>query len=330
MKTLAIDAMGGDFGPPVCVPACAEYLQSVQDARVVLVGDSRQIKPLIPHHLIRSIDVIHCEHAVAMGDKPSQVVRSKEKTSMSIAVELVQQKDADACVSAGNTGALMALSKRLLTMIEGVSRPAIMGVVPSVDGYSYLLDMGANVDCDAEQLLEFALMATLLVQALDEKISPSVALLNNGQEDIKGNSQVKQAAELLTNNPFINYIGFIEGHNLYQAVADIIVCDGFVGNIALKASEGVANFILDVFRREVDKKKYLKPLFWLLLQCTRRASKQVDPRYLNGACFLGVKGVVVKSHGHADSFAFKQALLYAHKMVDANIVDKLSALSEIK
>ncbi len=328
--TIAVDAMGGDFGPPVVVSASLKFLQSTSAVRLILVGDSHQIKPLIPHEFSSKIDVVHCDHVISMDDKPTQALRSKYPSSMHIALELVKSSDADACLSAGNTGALMAISKMMLKMIDGVTRPAIFGVVPSVDDHSYLLDMGGNVDCDANQLLEFALMGTLMANALDGKVSPSVALLNNGQEEIKGNSRVKQAAELLSAHAHINYIGYIEGHHLYQAVADIIVCDGFVGNVALKASEGVANFILEVFKKEVKTKYFLKPLFWLLLQFTQQASRRIDPRYLNGACFMGVKGIVIKSHGHADTLAFTQSLHYTKKMVDSQIVLKLESLAQLK
>ncbi|MCY4045065.1 MAG: phosphate acyltransferase PlsX [Cellvibrionales bacterium] len=326
--TIAIDAMGGDFGPEVIVPSVIDYLKANADTRIILVGDSFTIKPLIPNPQIHLVDVVHCDLSISMDAKPSQALRQKSPSSLHLIIDLLSKKEADAALSAGNTGALMAVSKQKLGMIEGITRPLICGVVPSVDGHSYLLDMGANVDCDAKQLLEFALIGTLVANALDGKVSPSVALLNNGEEEIKGNSQVKQAAELLTAHRHINYIGFIEGHNLYQAVADIIVCDGFVGNVALKASEGVANFILDIFNREFKNKPYLFPLFWILSKTMHSIGKQIDPRYLNGASFLGVNGVVVKSHGHADSLAFTQSIIYTKRMIESGIVEKLQHLSQ--
>lgn len=326
--TIAVDAMGGDFGPEVIVPSVADYLKANSDTRIILVGDSFKIKPLIPNPVIHKVDVVHCDVAIPMDAKPSAALRQKSPSSLHIIIDLLNQKDADAALSAGNTGALMAVSKQRLGMIDGISRPLISGVVPSVDGHSYLLDMGANVDCNARQLLEFALIGTLVASSLDGKVSPSVALLNNGEEDVKGNSQVKEAAELLTQHKNINYIGFIEGHNLYQAVADIIVCDGFVGNVALKASEGVANFILDIFNREIKQKPYLFPLFWLLSKTLSSIGKQIDPRYLNGASFLGVNGVVVKSHGHADALAFKQSIIYTKRMIESGIVEKLQNIAK--
>lgn len=324
-KAIAIDAMSGDFGPRVIVPATLAYLEKHPDCSAVLVGDQAQIHSLLGGSRFDRLTTVHAAEVIAMDEKPSVALRSKKQSSMRVALEMVQRGDAAACLSAGNTGALMAIGMHLLKMVEGVARPAICGAVPSLTGHSYLLDMGANVDCEAEHLLQFALMAQVLVQAVENKAAPTVTLLNNGEEEIKGNSQVKRAAELLTEHPAVNYRGYIEGHKIYQGAADIIVCDGFVGNIALKASEGVASYILERIRREIKADPISRFLAWFALPEFRRIKSKIDPRRFNGASLLGLNGVVVKSHGHADEEAFQHALHHTQQMLQVDIVQQLQA-----
>ena len=323
-KAIAIDAMSGDFGPRVIIPSTLEYLNSSPKSSVIFVGDSQQIEPLIPKTYASRVSVVHAGEVVSMEDNPLVALKSKKESSMRFAIDLVKSADAGACVSAGNTGALMAISKYVLKMIEGVSRPAICGAVPSLNSHSYLLDMGANVDCEAEHLLQFALMAKILVRAVDGIDEPTAALLNNGEEDTKGNLQVKEAAGLLDAHKDVNYIGFIEGHELYQPKADIIVCDGFVGNIALKASEGVAAYIIEKIKQEINSDIVSKCLSFFALPEFRRIKSKIDPRRLNGASLLGLQGVVVKSHGHADVLAFQHAVVHAEKMMSVDIVSQLN------
>ncbi len=322
-QTIAIDAMSGDFGPRVIVPSALKYLQETSGVSIVLVGDQAQITPLIPSKLVSRVSVFHADEVIGMDEKISVALRTKKRSSMRIALDLVAKSEAGACVSAGNTGALMALGMYLLKTIDGVSRPAICGALPSLNSHSYLLDMGANVDCAAEDLLHFALMANVLVKIVDNKSNPTIALLNNGEEEIKGNGQVKEAAELLSNQPGINYIGYIEGDKLYEAAADIIVCDGFVGNIALKASEGVAKYIIEKIRQEINADPLSRLLSLFALPEFYRIKNKIDPRRFNGAILLGLKGIVVKSHGNADEKAFYYALQQASYMLSADLISQL-------
>ncbi|CAA0096674.1 Phosphate acyltransferase [BD1-7 clade bacterium] len=322
-NTVAIDAMSGDFGPRVIIPSTLQYLQGNPGTRVVFVGKTDAIEPLVNRRFAHRVDVVHASEVIGMDEVPSQALRHKKDSSIHVAVDLVKNGLASACLSAGNTGALMGVSKIKLRTIDGVDRPAICGAVPSLESHSYLLDMGANVDCSAEHLLQFAIMASVMARALDGKVSPTVALLNNGEEDTKGNHQVKEASELLAAKECLNYIGFIEGHRIFEAVADIIVCDGFVGNIALKASEGVATYIMDKIRKEIKSDPVTRLLSWFAIPEFRRVSSKVDPRRLNGAVLLGLKGVVVKSHGHADQLAFGYALEHAYRMLSVDIVSQL-------
>lgn len=326
-NAVAIDAMSGDFGPRVIVPASLQFLQRTPQARLIFVGQESVISRYIPRKMASKVDIVHASEVVAMDEMPAVALRSKPQSSMHIAVDLVKNGDAGGCISAGNTGALMAISKIHLRTIAGVSRPAICGPIPTREGHSYLLDMGANVDCDARHLLEFALMAQVLAKAVDGNERPTVALLNNGEELCKGNQQVKRAAELFLADKTVNYTGYVEGHRLYQAAADIIVCDGFVGNVALKASEGVATYIMDKIGREIKKDPVTRFLSFMAMPEIRRIKNQVDPRRFNGACFLGVNGVVVKSHGHADETAFIHALDYTYKMLSVDVIAQLQQLN---
>jgi glycerol-3-phosphate acyltransferase PlsX len=321
-KAIAIDAMSGDFGPRVIIPATIKFIQQHADVNVYLVGQH----DILSQYSLDSypqITVVHTPDIIAMDEKPAMALRNKKDSSLLRCVSLVEQGMAAAAISAGNTGALMAISKHQLKMIPGVSRPALCGALPSLTSHSYLLDMGANVDCSASDLLSFAKMAQVLVTAVEGRENPSVALLNIGEEGGKGNHQVKEVAELLKADGSINYTGFIEADKMYQGVADIILCDGFIGNIALKASEGVASYILEKIKNELKSDPITKALSYLALPEFLRIKSKIDPRRFNGACLLGINGIVVKSHGHADEEAFGHALEHAFGMLSNNLVEKL-------
>lgn len=323
--TIAIDVMGGDFGPHIIIPSTLDFLRQQRDVSVRFVGNKNHIQALLLKQPFPDrIEIVHSEQVIAMHEAPIQALRQKKQSSTHLAIEQVKLGLANACISAGNTGALMAISKYKLGMIKGIDRPAICGALPTMQGHSYLLDMGANVDCSAEHLLQFALMASVMVGQLKGIQSPTVGLLNNGEEDVKGNSQVKKAAMLFSQHKQLNYVGYVEGHDIFDAAVDIIVCDGFVGNIALKASEGVASYIAQKIRQEIQA-DFLSWLFSLFAwPALLRVKKAIDPRRFNGASLLGVQGIVVKSHGHADRHAFLHALHKTHRLMQSDMTQRLN------
>ena len=308
--TVAIDAMGGDHGPHVTVPAALEFLRRDAEVNIVLVGltevveaELRACKAAVNPRL----RIHHASEVVTMDDQPALVLRSKKDSSMRVAINLVKTGEANACVSAGNTGALMAISRFVLKMLPGIERPAIAAMLPTLNGHTHVLDLGANVDCSANHLLQFGIMGAMLVSAVEHKENPSIGLLNIGEEDIKGNDIVKQAAELLQQS-CLNFYGNVEGHDIYKGTTDVVVCDGFVGNVALKASEGLVQ-MLGTFLRQEFKRNLLTRLAGLVaLPVISAFKKRLDHRRYNGASLLGLRGVVVKSHGSADSFAFQFAI----------------------
>ena len=239
MITIAIDAMGGDFGPLITVPGALKCLEIVPDLRLILIGDENQISPLIPRSLQSFVEIVHTDQCISMDEKPSRALRGLPNSSMKLAIQAVSEKSADAIVSAGNTGALMAISRHILQTLPGIDRPAIMARLPVKEGATYMLDLGANVDCQAEHLYQFAIMGAAFAAANGHVIQPKVALLNVGVESIKGNQQVRLASHQIAQSEALNYYGFIEGNELFSGKADVFVFDGFVGNVALKASEGV-------------------------------------------------------------------------------------------
>ncbi len=331
---LAIDAMSGDFGPRVIIPSLLRFLTQYSHLRVYVVGQKPILESIIQRtrlvkksKVLSRLEIIHAPDVIAMDEKPAQVLRDKKDSSMHVAINLVAEGKADAIVSAGNTGALMALSMHKLKRMQGIHRPAICGLLPTLDHHSYLLDMGANVDVSAKELLQFAQMAQVLSSVVDGQASPSVALLNIGEEVVKGNSQVQEAAVLLQSEKEhfdMNYVGFIEAHKLYDGAADIIVCDGFVGNIALKASEGVATYMLEKIRQEFRADWVFRLLSLFAVPQFLRIKKRIDPRRFNGAILLGLNGVVIKSHGHADEEAFFHALEHAQRMRHRGLIQRLS------
>lgn len=306
--TVAIDAMGGDHGPHVTVPAALEYLSRDPEVNIVLVGLTEAVEAELRAHggsVGPRLRIRHASEVVTMDDQPALALRNKKDSSMRVAVNLVKSGEANACVSAGNTGALMAISRFVLKMLPGIERPAIATVLPTVKGHSHVLDLGANVDCDAHHLLQFAIMGAMLVSAVEHKERPAVGLLNIGQEDIKGNEVVKHAAELLRRS-HLNFAGNVE--DIYKGATDVVVCDGFVGNVALKTSEGLAQMLAGFLRQEF-KRNWATRLAALVASPVLNAFKRrFDHRRYNGASLLGLRGIVVKSHGSADRFAFGFAI----------------------
>jgi glycerol-3-phosphate acyltransferase PlsX len=322
--TIALDAMGGDHGVEVVVPAALEYVRQDPDVRIVLVGDEAAIRGALKHgRLPEQLTIRHASQQVGMDELPSKALRNKKDSSMRVAIELVKAGEADACVSAGNTGALMATARFVLKMLPSVDRPAIITALPAVNGRTWVLDLGANVDCTAEHLYQFAVMGAELVTAVEGLERPTVGLLNIGQEEIKGNEQVKRAHELLGASS-LNYLGYVEGDDTYMRDdLDIVVADGFVGNVSLKTSEGVAKMISHFMKAEFKRSLLSKLAALLVLPILSGLRKRIDPRRYNGASLLGLRGVVVKSHGGADVLAFRHAIAIAKKEARSDVAARI-------
>lgn len=325
MTTVALDGMGGDHGPSVVIPAALATLEEEPNAKLILVGRREQLLAELQRRRGRESERLHIHHApevVAMDESPAQALRTKKASSMRIAIELVKQREAQAAVSAGNTGALMATARFVLKTLPGIDRPAIIRNLPSVRGHVHVLDLGANVDCTPEQLVQFAIMGSILVSATEGKVRPRVGLLNVGQEDIKGNETVKQAAELLRTSQ-VNYVGYVEGNDIYTGDLDVVVCDGFVGNIALKTSEGLAQMIWQFMRQEFTRHWGRRLAALAAAPALRALGRRLDPRLYNGATFIGLNGTVVKSHGGADAMAFQQAIREALAEANHNVPEQI-------
>jgi len=307
--TIAIDAMGGDHGPKVTVPAAVAYLRKNPNDTIVLVGLRDAIEAELGSSQLRNTRLrIHpASEVVGMDESPQLALRGKKDSSMRIAINLVKNGEAGACVSAGNTGALMATARYVLKTLPGIDRPAIASYLPTLKGQVCMLDLGANVDCTAEHLLQFALMGSALVTVLEHKEKPTIGLLNIGSEEIKGNEIVKQAAELLRKSD-LNFYGNVEGNDIFKGVTDVVVCDGFVGNVSLKTTEGLAHMIRSFLREEFNRNVFTKMAGLIALPVINGFRRRVDSRRYNGASFLGLKGIVLKSHGSADKFAFLCAI----------------------
>nr|WP_192867683.1 phosphate acyltransferase PlsX [Thaumasiovibrio occultus] len=331
--SVAVDAMGGDFGPQVTVPAVVQALLQNPALKVILIGDKAEISSqltLLIHAPLSRIQIVHCEHVIGNDTHPAQALRRSAGSSMRVALEMVERGDADACVSAGNTGALVGLSRYLLKLLPGVEKPALISMIPTLIGQkSFLLDLGANVACDADTLFQFAVMGSVLAEQHGYS-SPKVALLNIGEEDIKGNDLVKRCAELLSQSPDVNYTGYIEGDQIYSGAADVIVCDGFVGNVCLKTSEGVARMFVDAMRNAVGMHPVKRWIAKWLFSGLINDFKQLNPDQYNGASLLGLRGIVVKSHGRADIAAFthaiNEAVLEVQHQIPTKISDRLEAV----
>ena len=308
--TIAIDAMGGDHGAHVTIPAAVEYLRKNPDDTIVLVGLHDAIEAQLRALKVSTgpnLRIHTASEVVEMDESPQQALRNKKDSSMRAAINLVKNGEASACVSAGNTGALMATARYVLKMLPGIDRPAIASFLPTVKGQICMLDLGANVDCTAEHLLQFALMGTALVSAIEHKNNPTVGLLNIGSEDIKGNEVVKQASELLQQSD-LNFYGNVEGNDIFKGVTDVVVCDGFVGNVSIKTTEGMAQMLRGFLREEFSRNLFTRLAGLIAMPVIKAFRSRVDHRRYNGASLLGLKGIVVKSHGSADTFAFLCAI----------------------
>ncbi len=323
--TIAVDAMGGDHGPSVAVSAALRHVRENPRHELILVGQEKVLRNHLPKEgAPRGIRLHHASETVGMDELPSVALRKKKDSSMRVALNLVKEGKADACVSAGNTGALMATARFVLKMLPHVDRPAIITALPCAEGgRTWMLDLGANVDCSADHLLQFAVMGSELVTVLDGIERPVVGLLNIGQEEIKGNEQVKRADRLLRASS-LNYLGYVEGDDIYlNQEVDIVVTDGFVGNVALKTSEGVAKMIRGYMKEGFTRNLFTKIAGLCALPVLRRLGRRIDPRRYNGASLLGLRGVVVKSHGAADVLAFTHAIDIAAKTVTADVSSRI-------
>ena len=327
---VAIDCMGGDHGVHVTVPAALNMARSDRDASFILVGMQDAIERELRQHGTTpdtQIGIRHASQVVEMNEAPAAAMRAKKDSSMRVAVNLVEQGEAAACVSAGNTGALMGISRFVLGTLPGIDRPAIATILPSLKGHTYILDLGANVDCTPEHLLQFGIMCSELVSSVEGKQRPTVGLLNIGAEDIKGNDQVKGAAELMRASG-LNFHGYVEGDDIYKGTTDVVVCDGFVGNVALKTSEGLAQMMATYLREEFKRNVFSRLAGLLALPVINAFKNRVDHRRYNGASLLGLRGIVVKSHGSADAFAFgfaiRRAIEEARTGVLAHITERMA------
>jgi glycerol-3-phosphate acyltransferase PlsX len=325
---VSIDASGGDYGIPVTIEAGINALNKYEDLQIHFVGNSLSIENELKKHrksnlLKNRIDIAHATEVINMDESPSNALRRKKDSSMRIAINLVKDGITDACVSAGNTGALMAIARFVLKTIDGVDRPAIMSSVPTITGHNHILDLGANIDSKPETLLQFAIMGSIAVQHTENIQKPSIGLLNVGVEDMKGHEKIQATADLLKDSS-LNYQGFVEGDDIYKGVVDVIVCDGFEGNIALKASEGVANMVSHFIKESFNKNLLTKIVALFAKPVLKNFKAKVDPGKHNGASLLGLKGVVVKSHGNADADSFLQAIKEAYLEAHAKITEKIS------
>ena len=331
MITIAVDAMGGDNGLTVTAPAAAQFLQRNADARLIMVGDETALKNALvkANAPLERIEIVHASEVVAMDEAPQHALKNKKDSSMRVAINQVKDGRAAAAVSAGNTGALMATARFVLKTVPGIQRPAIAKFLPAKDDHLVCaLDLGANVDCPSEQLLQFAIMGTQLVKAMQpEKSNPKVGLLNVGTEDIKGTDTVKAAYSLLKNS-HLNFIGNVEGSDMFSGKADVIVCDGFVGNIVLKTIEGSVHFIGNLVKDAFTQSLYSKWVAMWSMPILKKFKQKVDPRRFNGAIFLGLRGIVIKSHGGTDEIGFEYALLEAYREVKADFLQSLEQAVE--
>ncbi|RUM94769.1 MAG: phosphate acyltransferase PlsX [Thiothrix sp.] len=319
--TISLDAMGGDIGPEVVIPAAISALGRFDDINLVLVGDESIISESLRRHQAAVSERLRIEHAtqvVEMGEAPKDALRKKKDSSMRVSINQLKSGEADACVSAGNTGALMATARFVLKMLPGVSRPAICTAIPSQNGHTHLLDLGANIDSGAEHLYQFAVMGAALVEVVDNNSNPAVGVLNVGQESIKGNPVVKEAHQLLSQSK-LNYVGFVEGNDIYTGNVDVIVCDGFVGNVALKTSEGLAKMISTNMKAEFLRNPLTRLAGLIAMPVLKAFRRGIDHRRYNGASMLGLNGVVIKSHGGIDAVGFENAIKIARIEARQNI-----------
>ncbi len=329
-KIIALDAMGGDFGPPVTVAAARRALRDIDDISLVLVGDEQRLREELSKQGLSESDRLRVHHAsevVDMDDLPAMALKKKKDSSMRVAINLVHDGTVQACVSAGNTGALMATSKFVLKTIKGISRPAICTQLPGINGHTHMLDLGANTECTPEHLVEFALMGSVLAQSVDGNENPSVGLLNIGSEAIKGSEDIKRASQLLEESR-LNYCGYVEGDDIYKGSVDVIVADGFVGNVSLKTAEGVAALVANVLRSEFKRSLWSRLAAACAMPVLKSVRRRLDPRRYNGASLLGLNGIVIKSHGGADTSSFLNAIKIASIEIEKEVPQRISSVIE--
>ena len=329
--TLAVDAMGGDHGPSVTIPASINALSKYDQLHIILVGDQELIQTELQKNKYTNtrLSIQHASEVVEMDESPQSALKNKKDSSMRVAINLIKEEKAQACISAGNTGALMATARYVLKMLPGIDRPAIASSLPSQKGTTYMLDLGANTDCTAENLLQFAVMGAMLVSSVTGNPKPSIGLLNIGSEDIKGNEVVKQAGELLRRS-HLNFYGNVEGNDIFKGTTDVVVCDGFVGNVALKSAEGIAQLMGRFLTQEFKRNWITKSMAFVSLLVLNRFKKRLDPRRYNGASFLGLKGIVIKSHGGADSYSFFYAIRTAIEESKNNVLENIQKQLELE
>ena len=324
--------MGGDHGPDVVIPAAIRALNKHPNINLILVGDEKTLAAKLKEYHVQNDSrfiIHHASQQVEMDESPALALRGKKDSSMRVAIDLVKTGSASACVSAGNTGALMATAKFVLKMLPGIERPAIVSALPTMKGHTYVLDLGGNVDSSAKQLVQFAIMGSVLAESIEGRKNPTIGLLNIGAEEMKGNERVKEAAILLSKTD-LNYHGFVEGDGMYRGEVDVVVCDGFVGNIALKSSEGVVHMMRHYLRRSFSRNVFTKLVGLLASPILKKFRDDLDPRSYNGANFIGLQGIVIKSHGGADEVGFANAIniavIEAEQDVPRNISQHLERL----
>ncbi|MEA5446631.1 phosphate acyltransferase PlsX [Gammaproteobacteria bacterium AB-CW1] len=328
--TLALDGMGGDHGPSVVVPAALAFLSRRDDVSLILVGDESALESALEGadtDLRKRIRIHHASQVVNMDELPSQALRGKKDSSMRVAINLVKQGEAQACVSAGNTGALMATSRFVLKTLPGIDRPAIICPIPARGGHTHMLDLGASADCTAEHLLQFAVMGSAVATAVHDIERPKVGLLNIGEEEIKGTETVRDASAMLSDSS-LNYIGYVEGNDIFGGGVDVVVCEGFVGNVSLKTMEGVAKMIGAYIKEEFNRNAFTRLLALVAMPVLRALRRRTDPRRYNGASLVGLQGIVIKSHGGADMVAFENAIHIAALEVKEDVPARISRLLE--
>ena len=329
-KIIALDAMGGDYGPSVIVPAAREAIREIPGISLVLVGDESQLKAEIERLGLQQesrLSIHHASQVVEMDESPALALKKKKDSSMRVAINLVKDQKVQACVSAGNTGALMATGKFVLKTIPGISRPAICTMLPSMTGQTHMLDLGANLECSAENLHQFAIMGSVLAQSVEGVESPKVGLLNIGSEEMKGSETIKHANQLISASA-LNYYGFVEGDDIYKGTVNVIVTDGFAGNVSLKTGEGLAALVNLVLKREFKRNLVTRLAGLVALPVLRRVRKTLDPRRYNGASLLGLNGIVIKSHGGADTSSFFNAIKIANIEIENDVPQRISRVLE--
>ena len=331
--TIALDVMGGDKGPLVTIPAAINALQLSPKLRLILCGDISSIEKILQYHNASEhprIELVHTTEIVAMDEKPSSALRGKKDSSMRKVLDLVKEGKAQACVSAGNTGALFAMAHFVLKTLSGVERPALISSLPTHDEskHVFMLDLGANVFCDSNILYQFGVMGSVMAEQVDGINRPRVALLNMGEEDIKGSDHIKLAGNKLQDNSDINYVGFVEGNDIFTNKADVIVCDGFVGNVALKTCEGVARLVYQKFKEILSRHFGMRLLGKLFSSALKKLFKPLNPDQYNGASLIGLRGIVIKSHGDAGTEAYLTAIFEAIKEVERQVPEKIKSKLE--